>query len=125
GSSDLCKDRPGSRFSYRLPVTRRGLLLFVAMCAIWGIPYLFIRVAVEQISPATLVFSRSAIASVILLPIGLRGGALDVLRRRWRPLLLFAAIEMGIPWLALSNAEQQITSSLAGLLISAVPLVAT
>lgn len=95
------------------------------MCVIWGIPYVFIRVAVEQISPAMLVFSRAAIAAVILLPIGLRGGGLGVLRRHWLPVLAFAAIEMGIPWLALSSAEQQITSSLAGLLISAVPLVAT
>lgn len=95
------------------------------MCVIWGIPYLFIRVAVAQISPAMLVFSRAAIASVILLPIGLRGGGLEVLRRHWLPVLAFAAIEMGVPWLALSSAEQHITSSLAGLLISAVPLVAT
>jgi drug/metabolite transporter (DMT)-like permease len=108
-----------------LPVTRRGLLLFIAMCVIWGIPYLFIRVAVEQISPAVLVFCRAGIAAAILLPFAVRGGGLAGLRRLWLPLLTFSAVEMGIPWLALSTAEQQITSSLAGLLISAVPLVAT
>jgi drug/metabolite transporter (DMT)-like permease len=44
---------------------------------------------------------------------------------RWLPLVAFAAVEIGIPWLLLSSAEQRISSSLAGLLISAVPLVAT
>jgi len=95
------------------------------MCVIWGIPYLFIRVAVAEISPEVLVFCRAGIAAVILLPFAFRRGAASRLRRRWLPVLAFAAIEIGIPWLALSSAEQQITSSLAGLLISAVPLVAT
>ena len=44
-------------------MTRRGLVLFALMAVIWGIPYLFIRVAVAEISPATLVFARTAIAT--------------------------------------------------------------
>src|SRR5713226_939449 len=104
-------------------MTRRGLLLFVAMCLIWGIPYLFIRIAVHEISPATLVFLRTAIAAIVLTPIAVWQGGLHDLFDKWRPLVLFALIEIGIPWLAISMAEQQISSSLAGLLISAVPLV--
>ncbi len=104
-------------------MTRRGLLLFVAMCLIWGIPYLFIRIAVHEISPATLVFLRTAIAALVLTPIAVRQGGFRELFDKWRPLVLFALIEIGIPWLAISTAEQQISSSLAGLLISAVPLV--
>src|SRR6266849_1356729 len=104
-------------------MTRRGLLLFAAMCLIWGIPYLFIRIAVGERTPATLVFLRTGVAAVVLLPIAIRRGELRVLIGKWRPLVIFAAIEIGIPWLALSTAEEHITSSLAGLLISAVPLV--
>ncbi len=104
-------------------MTRRGLLLFVAMCLIWGIPYLFIRIAVGELTPATLVFSRTFVAAVVLLPIAVRRGDLKAVLTRWRALLVFALIEIGIPWLSISSAEQQISSSLAGLLISAVPLV--
>jgi drug/metabolite transporter (DMT)-like permease len=92
---------------------------------IWGIPYLFIRVAVSELTPATLVFLRTGIAALILVPVALRRGGLRPVLAKWRPLIAFAAIEIGIPWLLLSSAEQKISSSLTGLLISAVPLVAT
>ncbi|HET9782787.1 MAG TPA: DMT family transporter [Candidatus Dormibacteraeota bacterium] len=104
-------------------MTRRGLLLFAAMCVIWGIPYLFIRIAVGEITPATLVFIRTGIAAIILLPIALTRGGLRGIGGAWPWIVVFAAVEVGIPWLALSSAEQQISSALAGLLISAVPLV--
>jgi drug/metabolite transporter (DMT)-like permease len=104
-------------------VTRRGLLLFGAMCVIWGIPYLLIRVAVGEISPATLVFARTAIAALIFLPFVVVQGSWRELARRWPALVAFAAVEIGGPWFFLSSAEQHISSALAGLLISAVPLV--
>jgi drug/metabolite transporter (DMT)-like permease len=93
------------------------------MCVIWGIPYLFIRIAVSELQPVVLVFARTAIGALILLPIAISGGAVRPALRLWKPLVIFAALEIGIPWLALSTAEQHISSSLAGLLISGVPLV--
>ena len=104
-------------------MTRRGLLLFVAMCVIWGIPYLLIRVAVNEISPATLVFLRTTLGLLILLPFALGRGGWRELASRWPALLLFSAVEVAGPWFLLSSAEQRISSALAGLLISAVPLV--
>src|SRR5438270_4028194 len=104
-------------------MSRRGLLLFAAMCVIWGIPYLLIRVAVGELSPATLVFFRTGIAALILLPVVVARGGLRPVRGRWVALLVFAAVEVAVPWLMLSSAEQHITSALAGLLICAVPLV--
>jgi drug/metabolite transporter (DMT)-like permease len=106
-------------------VTRRGLILFGVMSLIWGIPYLFIRVAVAEISPATLVFARTGIAAVILLPIALTRTDFRPVLARWRWVAAFAVIEMGVPWVLLGTAEQQIPSSLAGLLVAGVPLVAT
>src|SRR4051794_20795997 len=92
------------------------------MCVIWGIPYLMIRVAVRELAPVTLVFLRAGVAALLLLPFALRGDFHPLLRR-WRPLLVFAAIEVAIPWVLLARAETRLTSSLTGLLIAAVPLV--
>jgi drug/metabolite transporter (DMT)-like permease len=104
-------------------VSRRGLLLFAAMCVIWGIPYLLIRVAVRELTPATLVFSRTALAALLLVPFAAARGELRPLLRAWAPLLAYTVAELAIPWLLLARAEQRLTSSLTGLLIAAVPLV--
>jgi drug/metabolite transporter (DMT)-like permease len=103
-------------------MTRRNWLLFGAMCIIWGIPYLLIRVAVRDVSPPDLVFARTGIAGLILLPVALWRGALMPVLRRWRPLLAYTITELAIPWLLLSDAETKLSSSLAGLLVAAVPL---
>src|SRR6478672_9071256 len=104
-------------------MTRRGATLFAAMCVIWGIPYLLIRVAVRELTPVTLVFGRTLIAALILLPLALWRSELHGLTRRALPLLAFTVIEIVIPWLLLSHAETRLSSSLTGLLIAAVPLV--
>ncbi|MHB8469587.1 MAG: DMT family transporter [Gaiellaceae bacterium] len=106
-------------------MTRRGLILFAAMGLIWGIPYLFIRIAVRELTPATLVLGRTGIAALILVPLAVRQGGLRKLLGRWLPLLAFAVVEIGVPWLLLASAEERISSSLTGLLISGVPLVGT
>jgi drug/metabolite transporter (DMT)-like permease len=104
-------------------MSRRGVLLFAAMCVIWGIPYLLIRVAVREISPATLVLGRTVIAAAILVPLAALRRELRLERRHLVPLAVFAAIEIMVPWLLLAEAETRLTSSLTGLLIAAVPLV--
>jgi drug/metabolite transporter (DMT)-like permease len=104
-------------------MTRRGLLLFALMSVIWGIPYLFIRIAVAEISPAALVFGRTLIGTLILLPIALTRTDLRPVLARWRWVVAFALVEIAVPWLLLGSAEQRVSSSLAGLLIAGVPLV--
>jgi drug/metabolite transporter (DMT)-like permease len=104
------------------PMTRRGWLLFAAMSVIWGIPYLLIKVAVKHVEPPVIVFGRTSIAAVVLLVLAARTDALRVTLRHWRPVLLFAAIEMGVPWLLLTNAEKRLPSGLTGLLVACVPL---
>ena len=93
------------------------------MCVIWGVPYLLIRVSVSELAPVTLVFLRTGAAALILMPIALSRGGLRAIGGRWPAVVAFAAAEVGIPWLMLTSAEQHITSALAGLLVSAVPLV--
>jgi len=108
---------------YTRRMTRRGLLLFASMCLIWGIPYFLIRIAVGQISPVMLVFARTAIGAVILMPVVIARGGLRGLGRKWWAILAFAVAEVGGPWYCLSSAEQHLSSSLAAILISCVPIV--
>lgn len=103
-------------------MTRRGWILFIALGVIWGIPYLLIKVAVRELTPASLVFLRTALGAALLLPLVLRHGDARALLARWKPIALFTVIEMAIPWLLLSRAEQRVTSSLAGLFMASVPL---
>jgi drug/metabolite transporter (DMT)-like permease len=104
-------------------VSRRGWVLFAVMCVVWGIPYLLIKVAVGGVAVPVVVFGRTALGAALLLPAALRSGQLAALRRRWRPLVAFAAAEMIVPWGLLSDAERRLPSSLAGLLIAAVPII--
>jgi len=90
---------------------------------IWGFPYLFIRVAVRELTPASLVFLRTTIGALLLLPLVLKNGRLRALLPRWRWILLFTFVEVAIPWWLLSDAERRITSSLSGLLIASVPIL--
>lgn len=94
------------------------------MCVLWGMPYLFIKIAVEQLSPVELVFLRTGIAAALLVPYAAARGQLRPALRHWRPLLAFMALELTIPWLLLADAERDLPSSLTGLLVAAVPLVA-
>jgi drug/metabolite transporter (DMT)-like permease len=104
-------------------MSRRGALLFAAMCVIWGIPYLMIRVAVRELAPVTLVFLRTAIAAALLLPFAAWRSEVRPLLARWWPLLVYTVVEVMIPWVLLARAETRLTSSLTGLLVAAVPLV--
>jgi drug/metabolite transporter (DMT)-like permease len=106
-----------------VPVSRRGWVLFIAMGVIWGIPYLLIKVAVAEFSPAALVLARTVLAAALLLPIAAMNAQLRPLLPFWRPLLVYTVIEICIPWLLLSYAELRLSSSLTGLLVAAVPLV--
>jgi drug/metabolite transporter (DMT)-like permease len=93
------------------------------MCVIWGVPYLMIRVAVRELAPVTLVFLRTTLGALLLVPFAAARGELRPLVRHWKPLLAYTAAEVAIPWVLLARAEQRLSSSLTGLLIAAVPLV--
>src|SRR5581483_7653343 len=102
--------------------TRAGVL-FVLMCVIWGIPYLLIREAVRELSPAMLVLCRTGGGALLLLPLALARREVRPALRRLPPVLAFAAVEIAVPWILLSSGEKRITSSLTALLIAATPLV--
>ena len=104
-------------------VTQRGWILFAAMAVIWGIPYLLIKVAVAELTPATLVLLRTTLGAALLVPLAIARGDLRPLLRHWKPVLGYTVVEVTAPWILLADAERKLSSSLAGLLIAGVPLV--
>jgi drug/metabolite transporter (DMT)-like permease len=98
-------------------------VLFAVMGVVWGVPYLLIKVAVRDFSPATLVFCRTGIGAALLVPVALVRHELRPVLARWRPLVAFTIAELAIPWVLLSQAEKRLPSSVSGLLVAAVPLV--
>ncbi len=103
-------------------VTRRGFILFALLGVAWGIPYLLIKIAVGQLDPAMLVFTRMGLAAAVLLPVAAVRGEVAPVLRRWRPLLAFTLAEIIVPQFLLGVAEERLPSSTTGLLIAAVPL---
>jgi drug/metabolite transporter (DMT)-like permease len=106
-------------------VTKRGWVLFASMAMIWGIPYFLIRVAVKELEPPVVVFGRTSLSAIILVALAGRAGAIRPALRRWRPVLIFALMEMAIPWILLTTAEQHLASGLTALIIASVPIVGT
>lgn len=106
-------------------MSRRAWVLFGAMSLIWGMPYLFIKVAVGEVAPPVVVAARTSLAAIVLVPLAARAGALRPALAAWRPLLAFTVVEMAVPWLLLTDAERRIPSGLTGLLLAMVPLVGT
>ncbi|MGA7987469.1 MAG: DMT family transporter [Candidatus Dormiibacterota bacterium] len=104
-------------------MSRRGLALFAAMCVIWGIPYLLIKVSLRGLGPIDLVFVRFLLGAVLLVPVALTRIDVRPVLRRWGWIVAYTIIEMGLPWVLLSDAELRISSSLSGLLVSTVPLI--
>ena len=109
-------------------MSRRNLILFLLAGFLWGIPYLFIRVAVDPetgFSPAIVVFMRVFIGALILIPISIYDKSLFIAIKGWKYIAVYALFEMVIPWILIGTAEQSITSGLAGLLVASVPIFST
>jgi drug/metabolite transporter (DMT)-like permease len=103
-------------------MSRRGWAAFAAMSAIWGIPYLFIKIAVDDgVSPIFVAWARVVIAAAVLLALAARAGVLRGLRWRWMAVL--AAVEVVVPFPLIAAGEQRVSSSLAAIVIACVPLI--
>lgn len=109
-------------------MSRKGLLLFLIAGIAWGIPYFFIRIAAEEFSAPMIVFARTVVGAAVLLPLAFKRDSIRPALKAWKYVVLFAIIEMMIPWSILSTAEAgtpvHINSGLAGLLIATVPFFA-
>jgi drug/metabolite transporter (DMT)-like permease len=104
-------------------MSTRAWAAFGAVSALWGLPYLFIKIAVDDgVSPAFLAWVRVVLAAAILLALAWRAGALASLRGHWRWLAVFAVSEVAIPFPLIAAGEQHIASSLAAIIIATAPL---
>jgi drug/metabolite transporter (DMT)-like permease len=105
-------------------VSARGWLLFATASVVWGVPYFFIKVAVDHdVPPALVAWSRVALGAAVLLPLAMRRGALRDLEGRWKPICAYAACEIAIPFTLIAIGEQYVSSSLTAILISSMPLM--
>ncbi|GIK77958.1 MAG: membrane protein [Actinomycetes bacterium] len=105
-------------------MSARAWTAFALVSVLWGIPYLFIRIAVEDgISPGFLAWSRVVLGAAILLPLASRAGALSGLRGHLRWLLAYAALEIAIPFPLIALGEEHVSSSVTAILIAATPLL--
>jgi drug/metabolite transporter (DMT)-like permease len=103
-------------------VTWRGWAAFAALGIIWGLPYFFIKVAVQEVSPFALAFARVVLATMILMPMAWRRGALRSLGKHKVAIVAFGLVEFAIPFSLISLGERWISSSVTGILIAMVPL---
>jgi drug/metabolite transporter (DMT)-like permease len=103
-------------------VSWRAWGAFAALGIIWGLPYFFIKLSVQELSPVVVAFGRVALATLILLPIAWRRGALRSLGEHKAAVCAFALAEFVIPFSVISYGERWISSSVTGILIAMVPL---
>ena len=102
----------------------KSLSYLVTLAFLWGIAFLFVKVAVHDIPPLTLVAARLALASVILL------GVLRMQRRTlpqfgstWKHFAVAGFLHNAAPYALLAWGQQYIDSALAAMFIGIVPLV--
>ena len=103
-------------------MTRKTLLLFTATSVIWGSSFLFIRVAVEHMPPSAVVFGRTVLGAVVLVPLAVRSRAFRGLRHVIVPIVMVTALDMALPTFLTAWGEQHVSSSVAGILTATDPL---
>ena len=105
-------------------MSSRAWIAFLTVSVLWGIPYYFIKIAVDDgVPPAFLAWVRVAMAAAILGAICWRLGLFASLRGRWRTLAVYAVAEIVVPFPMIAAGEQAVASSLAAILIATVPLI--
>src|SRR4051794_27762779 len=92
------------------------------LAALWGASYLFIKIALEDLSPLAVVFGRTALGALVLAPVAARRGAFAPVRAHLGPLAFVAAVQIAGPFLLIAAGEQSIPSSLAAILVASAPI---
>jgi drug/metabolite transporter (DMT)-like permease len=103
-------------------MSKTGWVNFGIVGLLWGIPYLFLKVAVGELEPSVIVISRTLIGALLLAPLAIKRSIFWLPIKRWPFLLLYSACELIGPWYLITHAEQKINSGLTGLLIATTPI---
>jgi drug/metabolite transporter (DMT)-like permease len=103
-------------------VSRRSWLALLFLASLWGASYMFIKVSLDDLSPAMIVFVRTVLAALVLVPLAAYRKAFSGLSAAAGTVLLLAIVQVAAPFLLISAGEQEISSSLTGILLSSTPL---
>ena len=107
-------------------MSRRYLAMLIALALLWGASFLFIKVAVRELTPATLITGRLGLAALtlaLLVPLMVgTGETVRQLRRNWTWLVVVALVNTAIPFWLLSWGETRIDSGLASIIQASVPI---
>lgn len=106
-------------------MSRKGWALFALVGVLWGIPYLFMKVAIDELSTAMIVFARLVIGALFLLPLAIKSLTFSAIRKFWPYIALYAILEMVIPWSLITSAQRDLSSGVVALLVATVPIWAT
>ena len=98
-------------------------MLLGLLASVWGASYLFIKIGLRDFSPAMVVFLRTLLAAVVLAPLALQRNAFAGLRPLIGPIFVLAALQVAAPFLLISWGEEEISSSLAGILVASAPIL--
>lgn len=103
-------------------MSRANLGLLLALSAIWGSSFLFIKLGVDELEPAVVAFGRLLVGVAILLPIAAARGGLGLLRPHLRTVAVLGALNNALPFWLLGFAETRIDSGLAAVIQAAAPI---
>ena len=101
---------------------RRSWFLLLTLGAIWGASYMFIEIGLRAHTPAMVAFVRIALAALVLVPIAAAQGTLAGIRPVAIWLVAVGAIQVAGPFLLIGAGQEEISSSLAGILVASAPL---
>ncbi len=103
-------------------MTRRDAALLLLLSAIWGSSFMFIKLGVDELEPAVVVFGRLVVGVLVLLPLLIGRGGLEPLRGHLRPLIVLGVLNNAIPFWLLGFAETRIDSGLTAVIQAAAPI---
>ena len=102
----------------------RDLVELIALAALWGGSFLFMRIAVPAFGPVAVAALRVAGAALLLVPLLAARGDLGALRRHWRPIAVVGLTNSALPFLAFAYAALSIDAGVLAIFNSASPLFA-
>jgi drug/metabolite transporter (DMT)-like permease len=100
--------------------------MLLALAALWGASFMFIKVGVRELAPGTLICFRLALGTLTLLPVALLTVGARELRRQLHaaavPLLVVGLLNSALPITVLAWAEKRVDSGLAAVIQASAPL---
>lgn len=103
-------------------MTRRSWLALLFLGSLWGASYMFIKISLDDLSPAMIVFLRTALAALVLVPLAAHRRALAGISGALGMVAVLALVQVAAPFMLIAAGEQEISSSLTGILVSSMPL---